>query len=258
MNETLMEEQTEFCNIHKLAPYYRSRAFASKVGINPLVTASSPIFFLVEKFQKAAIVPNLDALHEDLFQKKTWKILGLTQKQLIKRAAIAGGSIGVAADIAAHGISFGLFTGIGSLLGAGSAFMLGERITKSKKAGSLLAGFQLEVGSRKNIQFPFILLDRALIYYAYIINWAHGRRDYGSETLPAEKTQAGFVAKWTSQQKKICQRRKHVLKWLYHCWSTILTKQHGHKRSGDLYCWRREKLNRPGNCWRRLEKHLVH
>jgi type VI secretion system protein ImpK len=51
---------------HSVQPYYRSKAFVSNIGINPLIASTSPIFFLVEKCQQANIVPNLESLHEDL------------------------------------------------------------------------------------------------------------------------------------------------------------------------------------------------
>lgn len=41
-----------------------------------------------------------------------------------------------------------------------------------------LGGRQIRVGPIDNIQLLYILLDRALIFYSHIINWAHGRRDY--------------------------------------------------------------------------------
>lgn len=46
--------------------YYRSKAFVSKIGINPLIAAAAPLFFLMEKIQTLHLKPELDHLASDL------------------------------------------------------------------------------------------------------------------------------------------------------------------------------------------------
>ncbi|HVV68026.1 MAG TPA: type IVB secretion system protein IcmH/DotU [Gammaproteobacteria bacterium] len=50
----------------KAPAYYRSKAFVSQSGINPLITAAAPLFYLAEKFQSLEYSPGLVKLHEDL------------------------------------------------------------------------------------------------------------------------------------------------------------------------------------------------
>jgi len=50
----------------KTQSYYRSKAFVSQSGINPLITAAAPLFYLAEKFQSLEYSPGLVKLHEDL------------------------------------------------------------------------------------------------------------------------------------------------------------------------------------------------
>ncbi len=50
----------------KTQTYYRSKAFVSQVGINPLVAASSSLFFLVEKIKSLREAPDIEKLHADL------------------------------------------------------------------------------------------------------------------------------------------------------------------------------------------------
>lgn len=56
--------------ISYLAPqaktYYRSKAFISNIGINPLTAASAPLFFLVEQIKSFTTCPDITQLHEDL------------------------------------------------------------------------------------------------------------------------------------------------------------------------------------------------
>jgi len=152
-------------------------------------------------------LPIHSILNEDLFNKKTWQLLGLKPKQLITASGMAGGAIGAALDVAAAGLTFGVFTTIGGALGAGwAALGGGRRLSKAKVKGISLGGEQLIVGPIKNIQFLYILLDRALIFYAHIINWAHGRRDYPEQKYPVKDTKkVGLTSQWDQQNRKVCQ-----------------------------------------------------
>jgi hypothetical protein len=127
-------------------------------------------------------LPAHSILREDLFSEKTWQVLGLSPKQLITTAGLAGGAVGAALDVAAAGLTFGIFTIIGGAVGAGwAAFGGGKRLSKAKVSGLKLGGQQIKIGPNENIQFSYILIDRALIFYSHVINWAHGRRDYPAE-----------------------------------------------------------------------------
>lgn len=52
--------------VPKIETYYRSKAFVSQVGINALIAASAPLFFLIEKIQALHQPPDLDKLRDDL------------------------------------------------------------------------------------------------------------------------------------------------------------------------------------------------
>lgn len=152
-------------------------------------------------------LPSQSIIHSDLFNDKTWQVLGLTRKQLATFAGITGGTIGAAIDVAAHGLTFGLFTVLGGAVGAGwAAFGGGRQLAQTKVAGIKLGDRQIQIGPNKNIQFLYILIDRALIFYSHIVNWAHGRREVSNTThadtaKPSEK--AGYTTQWdTSAQKK--------------------------------------------------------
>ena len=152
-------------------------------------------------------LPPQSIIHQDLFNEKTWQVLGLTRKQLVTLAGITGGTIGVAIDVAAHGLTFGLFTVIGGAVGAGwAAFGGGRQLAETKVAGMNLGGQQVRVGPNENIQFLYILIDRVLIFCEHIINWAHGRRDVSSsveaESDPSRKT--GYTADWNISAQRKC------------------------------------------------------
>jgi hypothetical protein len=152
-------------------------------------------------------LPAHSILNETLFSRRTWQFLGLTPRQLIAAAGMAGGAAGAALDLAAAGLTFGVFTAIGGLLGAGwVALGGGRRLARMKVVGLNLGGEQIRIGPIENIQFAYVLLDRALIFYSHVINWAHGRRDYPpQEHAQKEPAKAGLTFEWDDEKRRICQ-----------------------------------------------------
>jgi len=152
-------------------------------------------------------LPQHSLLHEDLFDKKTWQLLGLTKKQVIIAGGIGGAAIGASLDVAALGHGLGMFTAVGSMAGALGAFFGGEMFSEQAKVlGVSLGGNQIQIGPTKSIDLLFVLLNRSLLFYQYTINWAHGRRDYESlEQSESNKTPAsGFTRDWPASRIKVC------------------------------------------------------
>ncbi len=112
----------------------------------------------------------------DLFDKETWKVLGMNRKELAASTAALGAAAAATFDLALVGHSLGLFTVIGGLAGAGSALLGARRLGNVRVLGKTLGAYTLKAGPRHDLQFMMVLLDRALIFYSHIINWAHGRR----------------------------------------------------------------------------------
>jgi hypothetical protein len=153
-------------------------------------------------------LPEYSVLQHDLFSRKTWELLGLTRTQLAAAGAVLGGTMGVVADTAAHGLTFGMFTAIGGLLGAGSAVLGGRRMADKSPAGIRLGGDRIQVGPNENPQFLYVLLDRALIYYAHIIKRPHGRRETENITDIPDDTvrKQGVTTDLTPARRQVCAR----------------------------------------------------
>lgn len=149
-------------------------------------------------------LPEYSLLRHDLFSKQTWDLLGLTKEQLAGAGAIIGGTMGAVMDTAAAGITFGVFTALGGILGAGSALFGGKKMVKKKRAGIRFGGDRLELGPNKNMQFLYILLDRALIYYSHIISRPHGRRDSTDRPGEAKGKKIGYSTAFTKGQRTVC------------------------------------------------------
>ncbi|MCG8550104.1 MAG: DUF3482 domain-containing protein [Desulfobacterales bacterium] len=148
-------------------------------------------------------LPACSILRHDLFSEQTWEMLGLTRAQAATAGAVLGGTLGAVLDTAAAGLTFGIFTAIGSAVGAGSAFV---GIRRLAGIASGLSGDRVQVGPNENIQFLYILLDRALLYFTHMSRRAHGRRDVPEteSQLAPKKEKAGISTLLTTKQHQIC------------------------------------------------------
>jgi hypothetical protein len=152
-------------------------------------------------------LPSRSIIHEDLFSKKTWELLGLNRRKLIIAGAMSGATVAGAVDLMLGGGSLGIIMTIGGVTGAGLAAFGGvDNLAPSNKLGRFFGKRdKITVTANANIQYLFILLDRLLIYYAHIINWAHGRRDYEEHRSPVQKNRKiGFTDEWSAEDRKIC------------------------------------------------------
>ena len=139
---------------------------------------------------------------QDLFAKSTWNILGLTPKQLIALGAVAGATVGGIIDAAVGGASFMMGTLLGGTAGAASVLYFStKRFVSIDNIIEMLQGSKIvRIGPHKNPNFPWILLDRALLHYKNIYDLAHSRRDKIS--LYQNNKNQGVVAKINSKQRE--------------------------------------------------------
>jgi len=152
-------------------------------------------------------LPPQSILGEDLFSRRTWEFLGLSDRQIILAGALGGAALGVGIDAATLGTSFGLFSAIGGLVGAGATALKGKALLAGVRLlGMKMGGEQLQVGPVSNIQLLYILIDRGLLFYSHVINWAHGRRDYQRmhQLLLTAPGKGGFTRGWDSERRTLC------------------------------------------------------
>ncbi|BDG03014.1 GTPase/DUF3482 domain-containing protein [Anaeromyxobacter oryzae] len=154
-------------------------------------------------FREAAL--ERPALEKDLFAEETWQILGLSPGQLVAAGAIAGATVGGAIDAAVGGASLLAGTVLGGALGGGGAlYGVGRRFARVRPAGPpgvpgllldarrlVARGRTFRIGPHAGLNFPWILLDRALLHYDAVVHHAHARR---GEVALASGARAGVVA----------------------------------------------------------------
>ncbi len=152
-------------------------------------------------------LPPQSMVNQDLFSKKTWQALGLTRNQMAWAGAGIGAGIGAKADLAAGGLTFGVFTALGGAFGAGSAAWGTRKIAGTRIRGMPLGGIKLKVGPVKNDQLLYVMIDRCLIYFRHVINWAHSRRDRPAKNQTEDPAVSQFLtANWSREQKTIARR----------------------------------------------------
>jgi len=161
-------------------------------------------------FKHNIFSPELPAgslLDEDLFSEKTWQFLGLSKKQLIVTGFVTGAGLAAGLDLAAGGASLGLFSILGGLAGAtATAYRGQELLSRIRLLGFRLDEQRLSIGPVKSPQLMFILLDRSLLFYQLVSNWAHGRRDYDRENETQPENKRGMTATWKRGELQLCER----------------------------------------------------
>ncbi len=120
--------------------------------------------------------PLVELLKQDMFSRQTWVLFGLTRKQLIATGAIGGAAAGSVIDLAVHGTSLLLGSGLGALTGAVSAWLTADKIANVKMLGHTLGGEEISVGPMPNINFPYVALGRAMLHQRIIEERTHANR----------------------------------------------------------------------------------
>lgn len=158
-------------------------------------------------------LPSNSMLHEELFSQKTWQFLGLSPKEVAFAAGMAGGAAGAVIDVVAAGITFGVFSAIGGIVGAGYALLSGRRIADIRFKGVRLGKEQVRVGPLCSLQLMYILMDRMLLFHSTIINWAHARREVSpsfSRDISIELKRVA-TSGWDDGSKRVCNLFFHSI-----------------------------------------------
>ncbi len=119
---------------------------------------------------------SVEQLDEDLFDLTTWSQLGLSRSQLAAAGAAAGAVVGAGVDVSVGGSSLLLGTAVGGIAGAASALWGFGQLAQVRVLGLQLGGRLLRIGPMSNRNFPWVILDRALVFHAAVAHRAHARR----------------------------------------------------------------------------------
>jgi len=150
-------------------------------------------------------LPERSALRQDLFSRTTWTVFGLSRARLVAAAVAAGGAAGVALDLATLGHSLGLFATAGGAAAGLAALFQGERLVRGKVMGFGIGRRTMQVGPLGTVQWIFVLLDRFLLHYWYVIHWSHAWRDKDyAPAGAADGGRQGLTGAWSREARGLC------------------------------------------------------
>lgn len=147
--------------------------------------------------------PEMDLLDADLFSQESWLVFGLRRRDLIAVGAVGGAVSGGVVDAALLGHSFLAGTVIGGVLGGALGYLTSDKLADVRVLRQPLGGQRLCCGPTKNLQFPFVLLGRAMLHHSLVAGRTHARRDVldlagaGPGETGGERT-----VRWTDAEKR--------------------------------------------------------
>lgn len=144
-------------------------------------------------------------LAKDLLSEEVSQALGLSRRALALAGMTAGAATGAGVDLALAGSSLGAAAFIGAAAGGLLGFAGGKTLAKldiETKPGTQ----RFTAGPVHNVKFPFVLLDRILLYSARAMNWAHGRQaadESAADKVPEREMPAtGFTEELTAAEQR--------------------------------------------------------
>ncbi len=150
-------------------------------------------------------LPEKSILREDLLSEKSWRFLGVSQRQLIMAGAAGGAALGISIDAATIGTSFGLFALAGGLIGAAGTALKGKELL----SGVRILGLKMDnrvvtMGPVNNLQLLYIFLDRVLLYIDLLLQRSHARQGDFSPGLSEKDVKQGHTVSWSNKERKTC------------------------------------------------------
>ncbi|ESQ16510.1 MAG: hypothetical protein N838_05735 [Thiohalocapsa sp. PB-PSB1] len=134
-------------------------------------------------------MPPDSILSRDLFSDEVERALGLTQRKLALAGAAAGAATGGAIDLGFGFVTLGAAALIGAATGGVIGVLGGAALAKVDMQRTLGVE-RFTIGPVTNPRFPFILLDRVILYCAQAMNWSHGRKaadEHAANRVPDKK-----------------------------------------------------------------------
>ena len=168
----------------------------------------------------------------DLFNEKDWYLWGLNKWQMVTAAASAGGVAGAGAGVAVDAATGGLLGGLGTVISgiggaagsAAGAWKYADDIAQFRVKGIPSGGRLLSCGPSRNVNFPFVLLGRALLHHRMLSRRTHAAQDKLDLDRPAldwmsdrERRKLARIFDDIRAEKKLPQRRsaltEMILQW---------------------------------------------
>lgn len=148
----------------------------------------------------------------DLFSERVWSLLGLSWTQLVALYSLAGATAGGALDVAVGGASFFVGSVAGAAAGGALALVqLGQRAISMDPTSTLsqrLLGaekglVEYRVGPHRHPNFPFVVLDRAVLHHQAVRYRAHALNGQVALSLPEHPGQGPSHSLGLPQRRRL-------------------------------------------------------
>jgi len=142
----------------------------------------------------------------DLFSKESASIFGLTRKELLITGATGGAVTGAGVDLLLGGSTLLLGSAIGALVGGSGAFFGFNELSDVKVLGQKIGKKYLKTGPMKNVNFPYVLLNRALFHATKVASRSHALRDIAKFEMGR-----AFTQQWMDNNLRKSLEKYHTL-----------------------------------------------
>jgi len=153
----------------------------------------------LEKAQQALLFDGMD-----LFSKESASLFGLSRKELLITGTTGGAMTGAGIDLLLGGSTLFLGSAIGAVLGGAGVFFGFNELSEVKVLGQKLGKKYLEAGPMKNVNFPYILLNRALFHATKIASRSHALRNKVMLEMGRD-----FTEKWIDDEVRKSLEKYH-------------------------------------------------
>lgn len=119
---------------------------------------------------------DMKLLETDLLSRESWLVFGLKKRDLVVVSATGGALAGGVVDSALLGASFLAGSVIGGVIGGALGYFSTAKLADVKLLRQPMGGIRLRYGPSRNVQFPFVLLNRALLHHRVVAGRTHAQR----------------------------------------------------------------------------------
>lgn len=146
---------------------------------------------------------DMKLLETDLLSRESWLVFGLKKRDLVVVSATGGALAGGVVDSALLGASFLAGSVIGGVIGGALGYFSTAKLADVKILRQPMGGIRLRYGPSRNVQFPFVLLNRALLHHSVVAGRTHAQR--GAVSLPTNEGESSSpsVANFTGSTREL-------------------------------------------------------
>ena len=196
-----IKEQLQFKIVKSLTIFNNNEEALKKEFKEKIEAKERKLFDNIKRvlnFTKKDFKVDAKELNYNIFSQKSQEIFGLKKEKLVLLSTISLATVGGAIDLAVGGHSFFLGSLIGAGIGFASAMYGYDEISKIK----FISSQSVQIGPVEDINFGFILLNRAVTYANALLQTSHANQNEIEIKLNSDDTKLKTLQKLNTLHKK--------------------------------------------------------